>query len=239
MQYSTKRLKAIKTSVKASEFIRSIDALKPCKVILYARESSKAQKPNLEDQISNGKAKLERKGFTVVEICREIIPAWEEATSERGRFKLERAVLLAKEHGAIVVAESLDRFRRTFVYQWKKGEFQPPLTAYEMNRLMEEADGVPLATLTHPDATPSKVRRDQTKRGQAGKGHFGGRPVTKFSSKTEVREKLRPIAIKLRKFGLGYGGIAKQLSVDYREKLKKDLSRATVQGWSASARRPL
>jgi hypothetical protein len=240
MQYSTKRLEAIKTSAKASEFIRHIDDLKPCKVILYVRESSKSQKRNLKDQISNAKAQLEQKSFVVdATTVEEIVAGWEDTTSKRGRFGFERAVLLAKKHGAIVVAESFDRFRRSFVYQWKKGCYQPPLTMLEMDRLMQEADGVQLATLTHPDAPPDKIRSEHVKRGQVGKGHFGGHPVTKFSSKTEVRQKLRPIAIKLRKLGLGYGSIATQLSVEYRDKLKKKLSRATVQGWFSAPRRPV
>lgn len=211
--YATELIKTVRTPAVPSKFFYSIDDLMPCPVVLYVRVSAHTQKHNLPHQISRLKTELEKRGFTVIAVYWEIVPGWEYIHSEWwGRLGLERAILKAKEANGLVVAESVERFRRTYDPDWKKRPQPLPLTLFDMKRLMDEAEGVQLATLIHPDTPPRKVRSEQTKRGQAGKGNYGGRPK---ESRKARRLRLLPVARALWKKGCSYRRIARKLKIHW------------------------
>jgi len=130
-----------------------------------------------------------------------------------GRLEFERAILMAKDSGAVIAAASVDRFRRSWDPDWKK-RCQRRLSVFKIESLTTEADGVPLATLIHPDTEPNEVRSYQTKRGQAGKGNCGGHLAEKFSKKARRLVK-KPKVIALWKQGFSYRQIACRLNVPW------------------------
>lgn len=210
-RYSTKLIRAVQTTATPSKYIAHLVELKPGPVVLYVRESSHGQKHNLLGQEDLLSWEVERRGFAVVDLFREIVQGHAEH-----RISLERAIWKAKETGSIVVAESASRFIRSFKspYVWP--------TVFEFNGLMELADGVQLATLHHPDTHWQKERGLQSKRGQVASGRRGGRPAAGGPGwKTRRRVSKLPEAMKLRQQGLGYRTISKALGVPW----------GTVRGW--------
>jgi hypothetical protein len=147
-------------------------------------------------------------------VISDIIPGWEHVGSKRGRHEFERAVFLAKQHGAVIVAESVNRFRRPFDPDYKGRKQELPLSLFDLKRLMVEAEGVPLVTIVPPDTSPSEVRSYQTRRGQAGKDCFGGRPQKRFPKKA-TRLELTPAAIQLWNAGFSYRKIGQKLGVHF------------------------
>jgi predicted site-specific integrase-resolvase len=205
--YSPERVTALKTPADPSKYICSIDQVAPrSRAVSYARESSQTQKDNLPHQVNNLKMETEKCGHKVIAEFKQVVYGWD----IENQTALEWAILKAKAAGAFVVAESVDRFRRCWRY--RKTDKMLPLNVFEMKQLMAEADGVQLVTLLHPDTPPNEVRRYQTKRGQAGKGNYGGRPVTKLSPR-ERRIAQMPEALNLRKAGRSWREIAHQLKV--------------------------
>lgn len=189
---------------KYSRYISWLDEFETSRlVVLYLRDSDDTQDANLRYQKASLKAKVERKGFHVIDAFAEIAPGW-----RRRRSKLRRAILKAKRHGAVVVAESLDRFWRR---RKRRDGTIPPLRKGEIKLLLLEADGVELATFEHPDSPPGKVRAEQTKRGQQGRGRVGGRPKIKHPF-AERKKKLLPEVLKLHRDGYSYSQIAKLLN---------------------------
>src|SRR5439155_1311483 len=124
-KYSTRRLEAIRTTAKASKYIAHINDLEPGPVVLCVRVSSVTQKDNLLPQRINLEWEVEKRGFWIVAVFEEIASGREEE-----RIGFERAILEAQSAGAVVVAESVDRFRRS----WFKRDAR--LSVFEMNRLM-------------------------------------------------------------------------------------------------------
>jgi len=211
--YATKRIAALRTPAKNSDFIPSVNKLEPGPVVLYLRVSAPTQKDNLPPQRTNCKAAVDKRGCSVVEIIEEIASGWLEE-----RIGFERAILAARAAGATIVAESVDRFKRS----WPKRN--APLSVFDMNRLMAEAVGVRLATVVHPDTPPNEVRSYQSKRGQAGKGNYGGRPKAEYPKKAR-RLRLSPEAIAFRHEGKSYRQIGALLNVSWstvRDWLKRE-----------------
>lgn len=165
---------------KASEHLFHLPALimayRILKVVIYCRVSSLEQyrSGNLDDQLSNVRRTLERLGVTVVGVFREIATSYElEHPSDRPA--LVAAVECAKQHGAIVVAESTSRYLRSAAFDKFHQDALPTVVHFE--RLKRLTNAAALATLVHPDAEDE--RSYQTKRGQTEKGRKGGRPQRK------------------------------------------------------------
>jgi DNA invertase Pin-like site-specific DNA recombinase len=175
--------------------------LEPQLAIVYARVSSQGQAEHLKYQKADVRKFLKELGFTVVVSSSDIAPGW-----ENGRPGLRRAILKAKSIKAIVVAESANRFWRN------KSNRDAPLTFDDLQKLAAEAGGVQLATVKHPDASPSEVHSQQTKRGQGGRGNYGGRPRQRTPKKAR-RQRLGREVTKLRRKGLSYRRIATRLKV--------------------------
>jgi hypothetical protein len=193
---------------KASVFIRNLDTLQPGdKVVLYCRVSIRDNKLNLADQEAALRAAVAARGASVVEVVH---------VQQGGADSswLANAVAMAKAHGAKLVAESTDRFKRHRDYH---SVDYPDLQATEDDlwNLRYMTEGVPLITLLDPDATPGDVRSYQSKRGQAAKGRRGGRPAKKRTryqtGQREVcRSKLYWLCIVL---GMEYRAVARLLNV--------------------------
>jgi predicted site-specific integrase-resolvase len=63
-----------RTNAKLSNFMSSIDDLKPRRVVIYARDSDRSQKDHLPHQIAKVKAEVEKRGSEVTYISEEIEP---------------------------------------------------------------------------------------------------------------------------------------------------------------------
>jgi DNA invertase Pin-like site-specific DNA recombinase len=225
-QVAIARLGEVSEPGKPSDYIHDLHALigersDLREVILYCRCSASAQgaNGNLDDQIAACRGELERLGLSVIEEFGEISSGWLIDTFERERFVA--ACTLARRRDAIVVAESVDRFLRNVRFNTHERKDATPTIA-EFEKLQDLADGVPLATILHPDTPPSQIRSHQRKRGQAIKGRCGGRPKKQRPyAKWRRRYKLLPTVLEMHRDGHSLGQIAKATEV----------ARSTVQLW--------
>ena len=201
---------ADKTGI-ASDYISDIRSLKSGQlVVAYCRVSASDQErsQNLSDQGENLKNESKQRGFVVLEIISEVASGWKE-----DRDGLLRAVEIAHENDAVVVAESATRFIRSRDYNSVTNRNALPTVA-EYRRLQRDTQGVKLATLVAPDATPEEIRSYETKRGKAAKGNPGGRPRNP-GYKKQIRQKYLPKVLKLYEWGMNIAEIARQLKLNY------------------------
>jgi DNA invertase Pin-like site-specific DNA recombinase len=178
--------------------IPTVLSLTPQPVLLYARVSHRSQMKHLQHQIADLKAKLEAAGFTAVRVFWEVANGWEE---DRPGFK--RAIRKARKTELLLVAASVDRFWRS-----EKGDKIKPLSKAGLGKLLSKVEGVRLATWHPADKPPEEVHGEHTKRGQRGKRRFGGRPK---ESKKAIKERLWPVARKLRLEGVSLDKIVEKL----------------------------
>jgi DNA invertase Pin-like site-specific DNA recombinase len=206
----------------ASNYIRHLPALLKAGlvscVVLYCRVSGWAQfrRGNAEDQEAYLRQLLEPLGIEVVEVFKEVGPGWDLCRSQ-----ISEAIASARKHGAVVLAESPDRFLRSEHFHSKENQDALPTEAQfeELGRL---ADGVVLATYLPPDATPAEVRSYQRKRGQQIKNRKGGRPPKEQPGyKTRRREEWLPTVLRLHAKGMSQRGIHRRTKV----------ARTTIQRW--------
>jgi DNA invertase Pin-like site-specific DNA recombinase len=215
-KYSTRLLEAIRTPAKASNYIAHVDHLQPCRVVVLCRVSIPCNKGHLDDQDSNLSWEFERMGFDIVGVFKEVASG-----DAEDRITLELAALKAKELGAVLVAESTNRFVRSFCYKREDilREVEKPRriaispNVMDFERFLDLVHGAKLATLWHPDLSEKEIRKLQSKRGQ--KGHRGGRPAVPLTNKRR-RELKASLAVKLRQDGLSWRQIGKALNVPWR-----------------------
>ena len=197
----------------ASDYISHIRSLKPGQlVVTYCRASTCTQEhfKNLSDQEENLKHELEQRGFTVIRSFQEVGSGWRE-----GREALMVAAKHALENDAIVVAESVTRFIRNRDYNSKTNWKVTPNKA-EYRRLQLDTQGVKLATLEAPDATPQEIRSYETKRGKKLKGNPGGRPKKCCPGyKKREREQYLPKVLVLYKEETNIAAIARSMRLNY------------------------
>ena len=158
----------------ATSCIHSIDELQAGdRVILCVRVSRRAQKAagNLDNQERHLRFVAEAYGATVLDVVRHVGPGW-------NLDWLLPAISLAKRLGAKLLAESVSRFVRSVNYHSVNAPDAQP-SEEQLKRLGLACDGVILITALNPNSTPAEERGSQTKRGQAAKGHRGGRPMSK------------------------------------------------------------
>ena len=116
---------------------------------------------------------------------------------------------------AIVVAESVARFIRNIEYNSVTNWNAKPTVA-DYNRLQLETDGVKLATLINPDATPEEIRSYETKRGKKSKGNPGGRPKKRDPGyKKRERQMYLPIVLERYKQNKNIAAIARRVNLKY------------------------
>lgn len=187
-----------------SRYFRWVGDLAPCRVVIYARESSRWQDVdgNLKYQIALLRRLLRKMGFTVIKVFGEA------ASGQRyERPLLERAAAYARRHNAILVAEAVNRLVRSPLYHTQRFPVCP-LHDDEMERIVAITGGVNLATYLHPDATHAQVHEFQTNRGLRERAR-ANRPA---GYKKVRRDNLAPRAIVLSDLGYSIrevGGILK------------------------------
>ena len=206
----------------ASEYIQDFSdllAAKPgVKVVLYCRVSGREQnrKGNLRDQKTVRLRQLEDCGADVVAAYGEITSGW---CDDKLRFEV--AADVARASGAVLVAESVDRFLRNIDYNNEKNQEAQP-TVHEFESLLGRTKGVTLATLLPPAMPWKSVRGEQTKRGQQAKGRKGGRPKAKRpGDKKEHRRVWLSRVLSMSAHGVSSRVIAELIG----------MPRATVQRW--------
>lgn len=170
MEVQTLRVRYVRrTAGKASSYILPFNISPGRRVILCLRVSRRAQRcaGNLADQREALRAAVQRAGGVLVGIVLHTghgtDPGW-----------LAPAANLARLRGAMLLAESTDRFIRTPDYH---SVDCPDAQAGEgdLARLAAVTEGCRLMTMLDPDAPPTKVRSYQRQRGQERKARRGGR----------------------------------------------------------------
>lgn len=205
---------------KASNYIkwlRDIPNLRTLRVVLFCRVSLWKQKHcgNLNRQIAHAQAELRKLGVNVLAVFKEANTAKEFDEDHR---TLAGAAYYAREHDAILVATTTDRYVRHVRFEPSKPHLLPRV--HEFEQLLAMTLGVTLATIEHPDATPSEVRSVRSRAGQIESGNNGRRPG-KAGYKKRRRLKLQPQAKAMRREARTLGEIEAQLHV----------KRSTLQGW--------
>ena len=160
------------SSGKASDYIHhAAEVIQPGdKVLLRCRVSGwvQARNQNLADQETNLRQAATKLGVIVVGVDRHVGSGWDVRS-------LGKTAIMARQRGAtIILAESVDRFVRNPLYAKKRQNLQA--RACDLQELKDWTDGLVLATIVHPDASPFEVRSFQRRRGQQMKGNSGGRP---------------------------------------------------------------
>ncbi|MBL7186678.1 MAG: recombinase family protein [Phycisphaerae bacterium] len=208
---------------KASNFIRHVDVLRGeqphLKAVLTARVSERFQdhKGNLDGQLSRLRKFAHENGITIVGEYK-----WVGSGSWKEPGDREAAADLAIPQGAVLLAESTDRFIRSVYFNTKENPSVQPTDA-EYQDLRNATKGVILATVLHPDTHWKEVRSYQTKRGQQTKGNKGGRLKKKPRPgyKKERRLEQLPHVLRLRSKGASWGdisaltGVAKGTAADW------------------------
>jgi hypothetical protein len=146
----------------------------PLRVILWGRISSRessARRARLEDIFRNLRCEFLDYDVEIIDSYGVIESGWKEDMN----LFWEIAAEMAKKNNAIIVTESTDRFIRSKKYNSKTNNNALPRKK-DLKRLKKATKEVTLATILHPDASPSEVRSYQRKRGQKMKGNKGGRP---------------------------------------------------------------
>jgi hypothetical protein len=163
--------------VRASAYIHSFKELAErwpgMKVVLYARVSHRTQdhKGNLNRQVNYLLRKVKKRGAVVIGVHKEIVSGKIHDDSPKFRAACKKA----RKHGAIVVARSVDRFLRNARYYDSKENWDAQPWEFEFDMLMRMAGGAILATVLHPNTPPDKVKRFESKWGQAaGQTHNEG-----------------------------------------------------------------
>lgn len=164
---------------KASDYIDHIEDLVKeypgLPVVLWCRVSGRMQdyKGDLEEMKARDRQELEKLGTDIVGDCQAVVSGWDE-----DRETLRVAARKARKAGAVLLAESTDRLIRSKAFHTKRNPGAQP-TVQEFEELLRATQGVPLATILHPDTPWREVRAWQAKRGQHAKGRKGGRPSKK------------------------------------------------------------
>ena len=179
--------------------------------ILWVRTSSKSQARmnNHEDQRAALRANAEALGFKIV-----LDDPWIGSGRNGDRVRFELTIEKAQKLGAILLAESTDRFIRSWWWSKRKQYVQP--TEVEWETFIALTRGVVLATIVHPDTDWRNVRGYQTERGVSQKGvKLGRQPNPKPGAKKQRRERLLPETRRLRDLGFSYRRIGAILGVPW------------------------
>ena len=203
----------------ASRYVHHLEALVSQRrnliAVLWIRASGREQRrrKNLRDQEASLRRNVAKRGVKVIHAFRAVASGWDE---DRGAFK-QAAAFARRHHGAILVAESSDRFLRNRRYSSSQNPSAQPTRA-EWKSLLRVTHGVELATLLHPDTDWREVRSYQSKRGILQKGARCGRPRNRRPGEMKERRESRlDRALYLRhSWPLSYRAIGEELGVPWR-----------------------
>jgi hypothetical protein len=205
----------------ASDLIRSFDKLRPRDtVFLVKRVSGRERRANLKDQDANLRAVVKSVGATVVDNDYEYVG------SGFDPFWVYEAAQQAKAAGAsLLLAETTDRLVRHHLYH---SVLRPDAQANsrQLRELLEAADGMPLMTHLHTDASPNEIKSYQVKRGQKYKASKGGRPKNGTPGLLKRRrDEMQRRVLWLHECGWSIRWIA----------AKRNVPKSTVQRWIQAA----
>lgn len=195
---------------KASTYIRHAkDEIRPGdKLVLCSRVSHSIQDHtgNLRDQEAGLRKSVE--GLRAI-----VLKVWDHVGSGVNPWWLANAAAIARKQGAKLVAESTDRFIRNPLYHSSKNP-NAQARRLELEDLARVTRGLTLATLLHPDASPTQVRSFHRKRGQQAKDRKGGRPkMNKPGYKKERRQRLQPRVVRQYRAGFSFRQISAMTGV--------------------------
>jgi len=171
----------------ATQFITQANIKSGDHIVLVCRVSGceQGRRNNHHDQEAALRELVSNCDGIVVGVIRIVISGF-------NPYWLSRAVALAEEHDAKILAESTDRLIRHPAYHSSEcPDAQPSIS--HLRGLNDWTEGIELLTLLDPNATPKEVRSYQRKRGQRMKGNKGGRPPTPahVALRRAVLQKLR------------------------------------------------
>jgi len=129
----------------------------PCLVVVLVRISCKTQ--DARPQKEEIKRILNMHGSKMVGCITEVRPGW-----SKKRPKLMKAIKRAKRLGATLVVITTNRIVRPSKRRYYENRMCLPLKK-DFERIMQWAEGVPIATAYDPDSSPEKEKRLETKRG--------------------------------------------------------------------------
>lgn len=138
-------------------------------VVLYCRVSSAKQSRTIPGQRADLLAAARRAGLTIVGRVTEVGNA-----SLPRRPRLKRAIELARQRNAFVLAHNPSRYLRHPAFGPSNFELQP--FGHSWVVLAGIANDVTLATITEPEATNREIRSAESVRGQSTSKRRGGRP---------------------------------------------------------------
>jgi hypothetical protein len=155
---------------KASDLLYELEHLRNAKcVVIWVRVSGRQQKHrrNQTDQCDSVMHAVDAFAIPIIEVVTHI------GSGKQISDTLLHAISVASDHGAALIAESVDRFVRHPDYH---SSLNPDAQAGgpELKRLASAASGVSLVTVLHPDTPPNEVRSFQRRRGQHAKQQTGG-----------------------------------------------------------------
>jgi DNA invertase Pin-like site-specific DNA recombinase len=210
-----KRVSARKAVGKASNWMWHLSDLTAkglVLAVLYCRASTNEQDDDgcLLRAIIDAIKKLKAAGVRIIAVYDGV----ETSNIYGDRLRLMWAIEEARQHGAVLVAPSRDRFIRARSFcRGQKLKAEPP-NEFEYRELARMTDGVLLATIQDPDASPEEVRSQQTLGGQRIGGRKGGRPrKSKPGDKKRRRAELTPQVVELHQQGMSNRAIGRQLKV--------------------------
>jgi len=162
----------------ARKYIRKFNIKSGDLVWLVCRVSEHVQRRNKNDdgQATFLRKEVKQRGGVVVGVTKITISGFHP-------YWLAKAAALAKQHGAILLAETTDRYVRHPFYHsaaWPSAQARHT----DLDVLAYYADGADLMTFLDPEATPREVRSQQSKRGQWAKDNKGGRPAKENTNPT-------------------------------------------------------
>jgi DNA-binding NarL/FixJ family response regulator len=168
--------------------------------VLVARVSWHTQRGHLDAQIAWAKAELERHGYAIVDVFREI------GTGKRiRRINTALAFHRARELNAIVVFKDLSRMLRHPDWRRKGADSKLSATDAMMQKFLRCHRGDVLLIIP-PDAPEAEIRRARVEQGRIRTGNRGGRP------RKPTKETQLALAQKLRAQGQSYEAIARRLN---------------------------
>jgi hypothetical protein len=150
-------------------------------------------------------------------------------------FWLVEAAELARQHAAIILAETTDRLVRNHEYHSKENP-EAQATEPELESLRRCTLGVVLMTHLHPDASPRQARSYHRRRGQREKGHAGGRPHKQDRApghRNRRNARCRPLVLKWHRQEPELS--SRELETRLAE-MGEDVSHATVAAWINAAK---
>jgi hypothetical protein len=186
------------------------------RVVLYIRASTLDQdlSGSLRRQLEWALEQLGKLGVTIIPASADSV-AWVDVSAGwmgKGASKLTRMVLLdaaaaAREHGAVLVAVSVDRLVRKMGYKPEHIADGWPRTS-DLDDWRRVVGDVPCATIEHPNMTLEEVRGIESKRGMDATEKPIGRPPNPETFKA----RWLPVAQELRAASKSYPQIADEIT---------------------------